>query len=407
MRIPQELIDTIISHLKLGDNLITAYYLLQASPLVFSRQICLNLHDDLVCLSAGNSGYTTLAAISRLCPSIYRHVYQLQIERSPTSELHPDEYALPAILDACAGLRALHIRSVPHNDSWKTRFPDAHRRAIYQSMQRPTLGTLSLQGFSFGPSAIMELGALNMPPELKTIRLETCLLRSGNYFMTQPSIADGAEGGAPSVREFACDQYSLQFARLLFRAPRRYPFGELRALVFTFTTGGDHGDDQERLRQLLRANPRLEDLTLRTAPSMLPIQDIPDGMALRSLTLDYSPRLLGCDPRRIARILHSIHTSSERTLEEFRLVSVTKVQGVVTEGAPNAWPDIDAALCRFPALKRVEFVKPERIPATEDLTLVMQVKKRKEGHMRARLWKRLPSTRARGILDITFDYSGS
>ena len=140
---------------------------------------------------------------------------------------------------------------------------------------------------------------------------------------------------------------------------------------------------------------------------MLPIQDIPDGMALRSLTLDYSPRLLGCDPRRIARILHSIHTSSERTLEEFRLVGVTKVQGVVTESAPNAWPDIDAALCRFPALKRVEFVKPERIPATEDLTLVMQVKTRKEGHMRARLWKRLPSTRARGILDITFDYSGS
>ena len=88
-------------------------------------------------------------------------------------------------------------------------------------------------------------------------------------------------------------------------------------------------------------------------------------------------------------------------------MSVTKVQGVVTESAPNAWPDIDAALCRFPALKRVEFVKPERIPATEDLTLVMQVKTRKEGHMRARLWKRLPSTRARGILDITFDYSGS
>ncbi|KAL1659658.1 hypothetical protein GGF50DRAFT_13909, partial [Schizophyllum commune] len=209
MRIPQELIDTVISHLKIGDDLITAYYLFQASPSVFSRQICLNLHNDLVCLSTDNSGYTALAAIFRLCPSIYQHVYQLHIERSPTSELHPDEYALPAILDACVGLRALHIRSVYHNDSWKTCFPDAHRRAIYQSMQRPTLETLSLQGFSFGPSAIMELGALNMPLELKTIRLETCLLRSGNYFMTQPSIADGAEGGAPSVREFACDFHEL------------------------------------------------------------------------------------------------------------------------------------------------------------------------------------------------------
>ncbi|KAL1657426.1 hypothetical protein GGF50DRAFT_121994 [Schizophyllum commune] len=208
-------------------------------------------------------------------------------------------------------------------------------------------------------------------------------------------------------RGAANDQYSLQFARLLFRAPQRYPFSELRALVFTFTTRGDHDGDHERLRRLMRANPRLEDLTLWPAPSPLPIQDISEGVALRSLTLDYSLRFPGCDPRCIARILNSIHTSSECTLETFRLVGVTKVQGVVAESAPDAWPDIDAALCRFPALKRVEFVKLERIPATEDLTLVMQVKKREEGYMRAILGKRLPSTRARGILDITFDYHGS
>ncbi|KAI5888161.1 uncharacterized protein SCHCODRAFT_02550569 [Schizophyllum commune H4-8] len=415
MRIAQELIDAIVSHLELGDDLITAYYLFQASLSVFSRQICLNLHDDIVCLSTDNSGYTTLAAIFRLCPTIYQHVYQLQIERSPTSELHPEEYALPAVLDACTGLRALHIHSVHHNDSWKTRFPDAHRRAIYRAIQRPSLETLGLQGFSFQPNAILELGALNIPPELKTIRLAACSLRSANSFMTQLSFADGAEGGAPSVRNFVCDQYSLQFARLLFRKQRRYPFGELRALDFTFMTAGDHDRDHERLRQLLRANQHLEDLTLRTAPSLLPIRDIYEAAALRSLTLDYTPRLPGCDPRRIADILNSIRTQSEHTLEEFRLVGVTKVQGVTASSIPDVWhplnatarsvpdewPYIDAALCRFPALKRVGVVKPGRPPVTKDLTSAMQVKEHAEAAIRASMGKRLPSTQARGILDIT------
>ncbi|KAL1659095.1 hypothetical protein GGF50DRAFT_65983, partial [Schizophyllum commune] len=192
-----------------------------------------------------------------------------------------------------------------------------------------------------------------------------------------------------------------QFARLLFRAPRVYPIGELRVLKFTITTGGDHDGDHERLRQLLRANPRLEDLTLRTAPSLLPIRDISDAVALRSLTVDYVPRVRNCNPRRIAEVLSSIAATSECTLEQFELVGVAHVQGVPVESVPDVWPRIDAALCQFPALKRVGMAVPGRMPAEDEYD--MQAKKQEEAIIRVSIGNLLPSTRARSILDVTFE----
>ncbi|KAL1659655.1 hypothetical protein GGF50DRAFT_91818 [Schizophyllum commune] len=284
MRLPQELADAIVAHIKFAQDFETMLHLLQASPSLFFSQVSKNLHHETLYLFFIYDRYTLLSAVFDTCPSIASHVYQLKIVRLNNAELHRDEALLPILLDACVNLRALHVHTIWHKE-WTTQWPDQHRRALYEDMWRPTLNLTSIQL------------ALNKISSFDDLADQTHLLETES-------------GGAPSVTSLVCDAESLRVVCSLYGALHAYPFGHLSELRVTWN------DPQRwplrssrRLDELLRANPRLACLEISTEFGQLPTQDISPMETLHDLTIGFA-KTMPYGPAGVPEILDSLPAPS-------------------------------------------------------------------------------------------------
>ncbi|TRM59628.1 hypothetical protein BD626DRAFT_507819 [Schizophyllum amplum] len=345
MLLPQELVNDIVSHIDHGKDLQVIHDLLLASSAIFSPQICHNLHRLPVHLKATND-YSTLSSISALSADILPNVHILRIDDQPFQRLlEPRERHLPTLLDRCTGLR---------NAEWSFAYPEQHRRALYRAMQRQTLVSLSLTWIKFQNNAIMELGGLTLPPNLKSITLSSVSVLDGNYFLAQPVQLDG---GASGIEELQTDVLSLPFARLMYRPPRPYPYGNLRALVLSTYGGSLESPDPDS--SLLRANPLLSYLHLRTELNSMPSYDLSDKTALRTLVLHfYLMRTIFS----VANIVIMLRTFPRpNSLERVHLIGITTNKNIEEEVEHwQAMDDVLASEEQFPALGHVHLHLSQR-----------------------------------------------
>ncbi|TRM59634.1 hypothetical protein BD626DRAFT_151722 [Schizophyllum amplum] len=344
MHLPQELVNEIVEQIDHGTDLETLFKLLQASTTVFSPQICLNLHRRPVHLRA-TSDYALLSSISALSADILPSLHILEISAEPYKLLlEPQEQCLPSLLDGCTGLQSLTIELT--NSEWSFAYPEKHREALYRAMQRHTLVSLRLAWMKFGNNDLKELGGLTLPPSLKSITLTSVELVDEDNPLAQPVHLDG---GAPGIEKLQTDAFSLPFARLMYRPPRPYPYGNLRNLFLN--AYGETFESSDLGTSLLRANPHLVYLHLRGDEGSVPPYDLSMNTALRVLVIQFNPRVLFS----IANIVNMLRTFPRQNgLEYVQILGI--MNNAMIEDEAEHWKAMDDALAseeRFPALLRV------------------------------------------------------
>ncbi|KAL1758860.1 hypothetical protein FB107DRAFT_206379 [Schizophyllum commune] len=387
MRLPQELVNAIVAQIPQRGKLRTILRLLRASPSVFSSQICLDLHHELVHLSSEKS-YQRLIKISRLSPFVFANIWHLRIGFCPPRGHLSEEYSLPTIVCACTGLRSLHLDPV----DWSTQPPDCYnRRAVYMAMQIPTLEMLRLERIQFPREAMTEFAALHMPPRLQTIRVCQIELPDEEHSPAQPS---ATQSGWPSeMTTLVCDLESLPFVRLLYRE-RPYPFGNLRELEVNL--GGWASGTQ--VQELLSANPHLERLTLRCGYFPLPAYNLSNNVELRSISIRSNVLSATWCPTGVADLLETIPDAGINRLAHFKLSSI--IDGARSREADDAWRAMDAALCRFGMLRAVDVHLNIVRTGHVDVLGLAGISERKAWRL-SELREFLGKTHERGVLKIT------
>lgn len=262
MRVPQELVDDIVTRVQRWQDLLT---LIRASEAVFSSQVCLSLHDVVVHIASDDSQYALRDAL-QYHPSTLSHIHRLEISRDwqPNHSWEADHF--PKLMDACTELRELRI-SMGCCQGWVDRFPPLHRLAIYRSMQRLSLEELHLEGASFSTQALKELLSVPMPPGLRHLSLLQATIARDAQIFTAPYLIDDLtlRGTRIVVESLAIDHTSVLPGMLIFGGRAHDPERELRELHIT----GEpcvptlYGRSLDLVtRRLLKDNPQLMRLTL-------------------------------------------------------------------------------------------------------------------------------------------------
>ncbi|KAL1745711.1 hypothetical protein HDZ31DRAFT_35936 [Schizophyllum fasciatum] len=355
MRIPPEIVNAIVALFKHEEDLQIILDLLRASPRAFAPQICMNLHDpsQSVVLQPDGS-YNLLSAILSISPDIAPHIYHLRISRGGLGSsrwLDVEERAMPALLDACVGLRRLCVDFGYGDYSRRQQasfceLPTSHQRALHEAMQRPTLQTLQMEHITFNVpfGSVMTLSLPAAPAHLSTL-----VLRRVALDRRTPGPVQYAQLSRPSSLEvLVCDGDGIQSLHVLYRAPRSCHFRNLRTVHYIWE--GSRGD--KRASDLFRANPHIPDLML-TAKSRYFLRplDLSKNEGLRVLTLNFAEVEFGRADG-IASLLSTI--PSHCGLERLRLLDVSPKLEELSGGEASLWRDIDTALCRFDALRCVE-----------------------------------------------------
>ena len=105
MRLPQELVDAIVAHVERGIDLIN---LLCASRTVFFSQVFRSLRHVVVHLSTDDA-YRLLIGLLEDHPAALSQIRLLEISLESYTQNIPKWHGLPALLDACTGIRVLCI----------------------------------------------------------------------------------------------------------------------------------------------------------------------------------------------------------------------------------------------------------------------------------------------------------
>ncbi|KAL1702548.1 hypothetical protein EV121DRAFT_293239 [Schizophyllum commune] len=279
MHVPQELVNEIVSHVEWrGSDTAHLVRLLEASVPVFSSQICANLRERPVDFSVEN--YSSLSAISELCPKAMDSIRHVAIERNQPrahpqhweETYHQEETGLARLLDACTSLRSLAVDL--RMQGWQEGLPcEEQREAIYRAMQRPSLQGLSISRMRLGEEDEARFRSLKLPAGLRSVRFTTiCTFEAYAAETEIPS-------PYPELRELAFDDCCVNFVCMMGFAS----CCELQSLEYC---ADGSIDDGHLIAQLLRANTDLERTTLGTVSgpfSRFPQYDLSHIRALRSL----------------------------------------------------------------------------------------------------------------------------
>ncbi|KAI5888160.1 uncharacterized protein SCHCODRAFT_02635895 [Schizophyllum commune H4-8] len=393
MRLPQELVDAIVAHVKRGIDLIT---LLCASRTVFFFQVSRSLRHVFVHLATDDS-YRLLMDLLKDHPSAPSEIRLLEISLESYRESNPDWSALPALLDACTGIRVLRI-CVGHYGEWMQQFPPTHRHALYLRMQLPTLEELHFDWTSFDAGAINELRALSRPPALRHI--------SARRLRAAPAARDSlglvvfferllGRDNALAVESLKCDRESVAAGMLLFRAREGR---QMRVLDLTVDTSpADEGTPGDvKPQTLLMANPQLEHFVLRIEHWSLPTMvDLSGNKALRTLTIDFPRWRESREAGYVVGVLDSISEAGRRNLERFEFIGAGRAANEPDHG--YFWCTIDAALSRLEGLKAVN-VRLTPPPREKGLAYDEEWEK---AQVTAAVESSMRETYGRGILEVT------
>ncbi|KAL1725538.1 hypothetical protein EV714DRAFT_239956 [Schizophyllum commune] len=399
MRLPQELVDAIVAHVERGIELIN---LLCASRKVFSSQVFRSLRHVFVHLSTDDA-YGLLIDLLEDHPAALSQIRLLEISLESYTQNIPKWHGLPALLDACTGIRVLCI-CVGHYREWVQQFPQMHRQGLYRCMQLPTLEELHFDWTSFDAAAINELRALALPPALRHV--------SARRLRAAPAARDSlglvvfferllGRDNALAVESFKCDRESVAAGMLLFRAREGYSGRKLRTLDLTVDTSpadeGTPGDVQPQT--LLMANPQLEHFVLRIEHWPLPAPcDLSGNKALRTFTIDFPRWRESGYARFVAGILRSISEGGRRNLERFEFIGQGSAANEPERG--DYWPSIDVALSRFEELKvvTVRLTSPPR----ENERARTCLEEWEKAQIIAAVESSMRETYGRGMLQVTF-----
>ncbi|KAL1751248.1 hypothetical protein FB107DRAFT_278847 [Schizophyllum commune] len=274
MRVPQEVVNQIISHVEWPTfRMRCIMRLLEASVPIFCPQICANFRMKPVDFSVNNQHH--LSTIFALCPAVKDSIWHVVIERNkPRERSHnQEERELARLLDACSSLRSLTVSLCMQSWTEGLRHEE-QRRAIYRAMQRPTLESLSLFLMLLRPEDEIVFRSLAFPESLRVVRL------SGVGVFRLSDVMAPLQPAPPvlSLESLVVDEGSLDFTRSM-------RFASCHCLTkLDFTSAGKAVDDNHVIAQLLRANAGLQFLILRNdyLPKF-PVFDLSHNSALRSV----------------------------------------------------------------------------------------------------------------------------
>lgn len=323
MRIPQELVNAIISYIDHSDDLEPLLNLLRASS-VFSPPICSNLRRLSVHLQAPAT-YAQLWAMAALSPDVLPAIHHLRItgQLSNSNTAQPEKNHLAAMLDACTGLRILHIGLFFKR--WSNEFLEQEQRALYRAMERPGLVALRLERIAFGYNSAEEISRLVLPPSLKALALTR--IRQIYFPLAEP--IEG-ESSMAMLEELHSDETSLSFARLMLSSA--HSFGKLRRLVLTSERYGAPD---------ILATPNLCYLLLRSVSFQPPVYNLSQHAALRTLHIESPFERLGIDSfGHIADALRSL--PQRNSLEQF-ILTIICTRGPEDDDL-ELWRGLDEAL---------------------------------------------------------------
>ncbi|KAL1751247.1 hypothetical protein FB107DRAFT_278846 [Schizophyllum commune] len=287
MRVPQELVNEIISHVEWrGSDTAHLVRLLEASAPVFSSQICAILHERPVEFSVEN--YRSLSAISELCPEAMDSIWHVTIERNQPrahpqhreETYHQEETGLARLLDACTRLRSISVDL--RMQGWQEGLQcEEQREAIYRAMQRPSLQSLSISRTRLGEEDEARFRSLKLPASLRSVRVST--IGTFEAYAAETEVPSRL----PELRELAFDDCCVNFVFMM-------GFASCCALKTLEYCADGSIDDGHLIAQLLRANTGLECLTLGTVSgpfSRFPQYDLSHIRALRSLIVVLETRV--------------------------------------------------------------------------------------------------------------------
>ncbi|KAI5888155.1 uncharacterized protein SCHCODRAFT_01329166 [Schizophyllum commune H4-8] len=405
MRVPQELVDEIISRVEWRDSdMAHLVRLLEASAPVFSAQICANLREQPVDFSVDN--FRSLSTISAICPEAMDSVWHVTIERernqahthhreetyhqeeayhreemAPQEEkYHEEETGLARLLDACSCLRSLAIDL--NMQGWQEGLPYAEQKeAIYLAMQRPTLQRFSLSHTRLGEEDEARFRALRIPVGLRSVRLRMIV----TFEAYAAEVDSEVPTPFPELRELAFDDCCVNFVCMMGLASC------CSLSTMEYCADGNIHDDH-LTAQLLRANAHLQHLTLGTVSgpfSRFPKYDLSHIRAVRSLTTILETRVHGSAIENVASTIRTIRDVG--SLDTFTLmISFNGERNVVD--LPQ-WIALEDALLG-PDGRAPRLVNVRQRNYTECVSAEDQV------HFQKTIQRFLSRLNERGILDV-------
>ncbi|TRM59627.1 hypothetical protein BD626DRAFT_507818 [Schizophyllum amplum] len=304
MRVPQELINAIVSYVDHGDDLEILLNLLRAS----SQSTTTSVHLQ------APATYAQLWAMVALSPNVLSTIHHLRITGQMSDIAQPEKLHLPAILDGCSSLRILHIDQC--YEHWTYEFSGLEQRALYRAMQRPGLVALRL-----------ETSISVLPPSLKAMALSR--VRQVDRPLAEFIGLDVGSSMA-TLEELRSDEMSLPFVRMMLKCA--HPFRKLRRLLLT--SGIYNAPD-------VRATPHLDYLFLRHESYQWPMYNLSHHTALRALHIQGPLVPTGFDSfGHVAAALRSL--PAENPLEQFTLTIACSLREV--DQMTEYWRELDELL---------------------------------------------------------------
>ncbi|KAI5826084.1 hypothetical protein K523DRAFT_395702 [Schizophyllum commune Tattone D] len=347
MRVPQELVDKIVSNLAHETDLEIFVRLLEASPSLFSPQISKILPDLPVVLQRKRH-YHALQDVTELCretmiPSV-RHV-AVQLPK-PLGSYNCENVLLPSVLEGCTDLRSLSfdLSGMP----WSKATGSAAYCRLSEVIQFSALDSLSLSRIRFKKSDIDVFSALVLPGSSRVLRLHQVEVASSLYRARLGATLPDSDLQKPSLASLTLDEPSLGFARIFTDALFPCTSECLRSVDYSPVSWVGH----LQLRDLLRATPCLQHLTLRKGDdntNYTSDHDLWLCASLRSLCICFE-KPAGFDT--VPSVLRTLQTIPETAPFEM-LTFAIPATGTFKKGG---WGALEDALLRRRSLRTMEML---------------------------------------------------
>ncbi|KAI5888151.1 uncharacterized protein SCHCODRAFT_02635873 [Schizophyllum commune H4-8] len=345
MRVPQELVDEIVSYMASETDLEIFVRLLEASYSLFAPQIS-KLLPQLPVVLQRKRHYHALQDIHELFPEAtdpsVRHVVVQLLK--PLSTHNCEDVLLPSVLEACIDLRSLAFDL--NGMLWSEATVSAAYR-LFDVIQYSALESLSLSRVRFKKSDIDVFSALVLPATLHDLRLHQVEVSSSLYRAHLGAMIPDADLQKPSLVNLTLDGPSLCFARMFTDAVFPCTSEDLRSLDYTPMSWIDH----IQLRDLLRASPHLQHLTLRKGDDENYSSDhnLFGCAALCSLCICFATP---AGHRTVPSVLRTIETIPETAPFEL-LTFAIPATGTIKKGG---WDALEDALLRRQSMRIMEMV---------------------------------------------------